>query len=129
MWLVSFDPGKTTGYAICEDERLVEFGSFKGWEMLVQLITTADVVIYENITVPSKAFDLSGVYIIGVIRYLCGIHGVKCVPRVPAFMSGARRWGCPEMIEGDPHAADAVAHAAAFLGPSRIDLSLIGVSL
>lgn len=120
--LLSLDPGGTTGYAVFDDGKLVEWGEFPLWELLPALMSGVDDIIYEDIRPRDRAFDLSGLYVIGVIKYLAEQSGQPITPRPPAMMRAARKWGFKVDQTGSPHSADAIAHGITYLGYEKASI-------
>lgn len=127
--VLSLDPGKTTGWALFVGGRLASYGETDCWGEIERLISRLppgeSTVVYENIFVSSPHLDLSGVYTIGVIEYLCRGKEIEIVRRPPSMMRAVRKWGVPVDSVGSSHISDAIAHGISYLGIDKVDYSIL----
>lgn len=123
MIVLSFDPGKTTGYTVLDtDEKHPVVGSFKGWQLADSLIASyaPDVVVIEQFRLyPAAAkhkvwSDFPTVEVIGVIKYCAELRDI------PVIMQSAADVKTINLVytrqkRGDRHAYSALRHALLYL--------------
>jgi len=125
--LLSFDPGGTTGFVQLLEDRetgiyhLEKFGEipYDKLEQVVDLIRDLspvrdDEVITEHLTVQGPDFDIRGVYVEGVIRFLCKIYQVPVTLRSPSFLVAGTKW-VKVYPDSSEHVKDALRHAVVYL--------------
>lgn len=132
--LICFDPGGTTGW--CRFRRtfgpqwyVEEFGQFPVDRLstLAELISSDDMIIYEQIQVLHLGFDPIGLRVIGAIELLRELNGNALRVQSPTVISGAKVWkeleGARKWFRKQPHAKDAFYHGMTYLGIENVDLT------
>lgn len=135
--ILSLDPGVSTGYVLAEVEgcfcTVVDYGIIShniklrpkfeaktaDYLKLWELMDKSDVILCEDVVPGGRNFNLTPVYIIGVIQYFA--TDIKCdlYTRIPTLMKGPNKWGKETINKITPvHAQDAMAHLMAYLGPN-----------
>lgn len=97
-----FDPGESTGWVFGIDDYLAAGGTIgRDHEKVAQMIfeLEPDIVVVERFNLyPGKAKSLSWnsfypVEVIGVIKYICMVHGVTLVEQAPSIKKYAGGFG------------------------------------
>ncbi len=124
--LIAFDPGATTGFCVFEDTRFITGGEVKDDLSLDGVLATyvPDLVLYESFRLfPNKAQAMIGseflpAQVIGTLRYLCKVRGVKMIEQPPMlkkfFMPVARLKYYGVDLKSE-HARDAARHILYYL--------------
>lgn len=124
--LVSFDPGGTTGCAILVQADdgfwdIVETCAAPTDDDVIRIIQPGDIVIYEFIKVFDHHINTIGIEVIGAIKTICKMRGIKPIQRSPGYLQGIRHW--PIKIAWKtkgPHQKDALHHAIVYLGYQNV---------
>ena len=129
--LVVIDPGKLTGYAVLsrkgEKLRLGAYGSFPDHSGLPDLILPdVSLVLCERVAVLGPSVSQIGVEVMGAVKFWCWYMHVPITFRGPACLRPIHRQRLiPDMVRGDEHAKDAIAHAISLCGIGQIDFGIL----
>lgn len=132
MKILSFDPGKATGYALIESDGEISnsvvkaAGSLQGWLGIDELLRKCrpDLVVFETFRLypwnrKSQTWSaFEPVEAIGVIKYLCSQANIPIVGQSPAmkkFFSDKKLRSLGAFLHRSSHERDALRHAFYYL--------------
>ena len=119
MTVLCFDPGKTTGWGVLSDGKILG-GSFFMWNDINTLIElhNPSTIVCESFHLRAGAAkhlignDFPASQVIGVIKYLADFYDILCVMQVPSIRTGVPL----DRIKGiDRHSRDAIKHGIRYL--------------
>ena len=132
MKVLTFDPGKTTGYSVWKDGKVVAAGGIATMERLIEIVASngiADFCIYEGFARAnaSTGDQLQAIEMCGAIQVMAKYFDIELVKQYPAQRKGYVQFAKKVVKQLDidsnqrPHAIDAIAHGMRFHDKEGLD--------
>jgi hypothetical protein len=129
--VITWDPGKRTGYSIWEDGKAIDAGAIEDYGQLINIMnqSRARVCVYEGFARAnaSTGDQLQAIEMCGAIQVLARLHGMKLLKQYPAqrkgYISFAKKLRVLEGIGKDyrVHAIDALAHGIRYHDKEEVE--------
>ena len=119
--VTAFDPGKTTGVAVREEngDILLDEFEYKNSYNVSRFVRYSDIIVYEDFILRHMKADLTPVKVIGIIEYKAKTHDralhKQQASQVKGFWTNERLKKTGLYEPGMPHANDALRHLLYFL--------------